>query len=418
MNKKTLSLLAFTPLLLASCGGGKTSTSSAVSSSSAISSIDSATGFAALKTGLKAFVNRDNFGFDYARPTHTTKSDNDFTLTYTPMENDTTTSSSVAASSASSSVATSSDVVDPKKPFTLGVSFFASDKDYPMNFYLNGAKDVVGDDVLAYTNLDYTTLRFAQGDKKPTNYSETGLTLYASMSSLFMDFSQLSSTTISAINSAVRSIKGNENWTFPEDQRAQVKIPDKVNSAITYFLPLTDYLPVLVDDVTKDLEEDYSATNSFGQSFAPDGDSILFKINITSFKSLYTLLVTSVKAVINSKGDEKTQFAEWTLINDSVLKPIKKYGDCLDTFNISSTLTYTAKGLDKIDFSLDLKANLDSLKTAYASDNPSGFVTVLNGGGTLKAVIDKAATIPTPTPALSTYPELPAITLTSGDQTA
>lgn len=432
MNQKTLSLLVLTPFILASCGGGNSSTnplnsssgtttssqgsatsSSLANSSSSLTSVDSATGFTALKSGLKAYAAHDNFGFKYARPSHTSKSDNDFVFTYTPIVNETTGTSSSAASSSSSS-----SMIDSSKPFTLGLSFFVSDSDYPVNFYLNGSKDVLGDDLLTYTYADWPTLRFAQGDKKPTNYSETSLTTYASMKAFYLDLSNFSGTTIDALNSAVRSIKGNETWTFPEGQRAQIKVPDKVNSAITYFLPLHDYLPTWIDGAVKYLQDDYAETNSFGSTFLGMGSSYVLKMNITSFKSLYTFLVTSVKAVINSKGTASEQLAEWTLINDSVLKPIKKYGDCLDTFNLTSTIAYSTSGLDNIDFSFDMKANLEALKSAYSDNSPSGFITSAAGGGNLKAVIDDDAKIPTPVPALSTYPEVPAIKFTSEDTPA
>lgn len=409
--KNLVAVLAL-PLLLSACGKGNSS------SSWAASSIDSETGFAALTKGLDAFVAHDKIGFGYTRPSDHTKMTDDFEITYTPVEQPATSSSSASSASVQGrklAAASSAPSINFSDPFTLGYTAGVSDETYPLQFLLNGLKDSVGDSILTGVIADFPSFGVKQGTSSPTYLTATGIKTYANLTAAYFDLSG-ASVLVSGINSLVQSTKGNESWAFPSDNRAKATFPSAIGSSLTYFVPLEEHLPALVGYLVDAMKSDVSDENTLKTTFTTSepqkgnaSSSSLFESpyvmsqSVSSFASLYNVVVTAIKKSVN--------FAQWTVINSSVLTPIKKFGDCLDSFSFNSETIFSEKGLDKISFSFEASANLDKLKTAYADSNPSGFVTALSGGGTLHALSGSAAAIPDPNPALSSYPEIPSIVL-------
>lgn len=410
-NLATKSLFLFGGLALVSCGGKP----SGVASSASLSSEEA---FSALASGLNAFFSHDSIGFDYSRHPDTVKKgkkSNDFSLTYTPVEQPVTSSSGESSGGTSAlaagTSASSSLPIDFSKPIVIGLSGFASDG-YPANCYVNGLSDSVGDSLLAYLHLDYPTILVSQGDATLLNSTENYVTNYLDLNSFYFDLNGLSSLEISAINSAVQSIPGNESWSFPSGNRGKAALNENVSSFLSFFLPIQHYLPSLTDAIVSSLKKDQEGDRSLDQKFSQSEEDITLSLALPSFAQAYTLLVDWTKAIIIAKtSDEFEQAAKFALINNSILKPIKKYGDCLSSFVLSASLTYSASGLKEASFVFDGAADLAKLKSAYSSDNPSGFVTAFHGAGILDFVVDDAAAIPTPTPALSTYPDIPSIKL-------
>lgn len=400
--------LVLSVIALASCGGQ-------ASSSSAISSISSDDALTALDSAFAAYFSHDSIGFNFSRHPDTIKNgkqSNDFSLTYTPVEKPTTPSSSEATTSASALLAeTSADSsaatdLDFSSPVTVGISGFASDN-FPANCYVNGLSDSLGGSLLAYLHLDYPTFTFAQGDDSPTRLSETALSTYLDINALYLDLSKISF--VSTLTSAIQQIPGNEKWEFPAGKRGKVALPSKVSSALSYFLPLQRYLPSLGTAVVQSLRNDQKGTKSLGLAFSQNEDGLTLNATISSFSKFYSLLVEWTKSMVATKGTLLEQAAEYALIDDSVLKPIQKYGNCLSTFSLSTSLVYRSTGLKQASFILDGAADLAKLKTSYADSDASGFVTAFHGAGVLDFVVDSDAAIPTPNPALATYPEIPAI---------
>jgi hypothetical protein len=409
-NLISQTFLVLSAVALASCGGK-------ASSSSTIASISSADALTVLDSAFAAYLSHDSLGFNFSRHPDTIKTgkqSNDFSLTYTPVEKQTTPTSSTSETSTSGSAlladasvtSSSSQALDLTSPVTIGISGFASD-DFPAKCYVNGLSDSVGNGLLGYFYLDYPTFSFTQGDNSPTRLSETALTTYLDINALYLDLSKISF--VSSITSAVQQIPGNESWEFPSGKRGKVALPSKASSAISYFLPLQQYLPSLGTAVVQSLKNDEKGTKSLGLAFSQNEDGITMTSTISSFSKFYSLLVEWTKSMVATKGTLLEQAAEYALIDDSVLKPIQKYGNCLSSFSLSLSLTYRATGLDKASFILDGAADLDKLKTSYADSDVSGFVTAFHGAGVLDFVVDADAAIPTPSPALSTYPEIPAI---------
>ncbi|MFA6620396.1 MAG: hypothetical protein WCS90_04625 [Bacilli bacterium] len=402
LTPKTLFLLG--GLALVSCGGKPSSVASSTS-------LGSDEAFSALASGLNAFFSHDKLGFNYSRHPDTVKSgkkSNDFSLTYTPVERPATSSSSAltAETSASSSLP-----IDFSKPIVIGLSGFAADG-FPANCYVNGLSDSVGDSLLAYAYLDYPTISASQGDSTLLNSTENYVTNYLDLNSFYFDLNGLSSLEISAINSAVQSIPGNDGWMFPSGNRGKAALNENVSSFLSFFLPIQHYLPSLTDAIISSLKKDQEGSRSLDQKFSQSEEGITLSLAVPSFARAYTLLVDWTKAMIIAKtSDEFEQAAKFALINNAILKPIKKYGDCLSSFILSASLTYSVSGLKEASFVFDGAADFMKLKAAYSSDNPSGFVTAFHGAGILGFVVDDAAAVPTPTPALSTYPDIPPVKL-------
>lgn len=414
-NRKNLILTLALPLFLSACGGKASS-----SVDSGEKSISNEAGFTALTAGLKAYVAHDKIGFGYTRPSANKGLNNDFEMTYTPVEQPASSSSSASASSsstASSAVtagadyaqSSSSPSINFSDPFTLGYSSNNAMGDYPITGFLNGLKDSVGDDLLGLLSFDYPSFSIKQGTSSATILTVPAIKTYLDVNSVYLDLSGASSL-VSAINSAVRSTKGNENWSFPSDGYGKKSLDGKIVSGLKYFLPLNQYLPTLVDDFVVTLKDDAKDENLLGTSFSQTGSTYAMKQSVTSFKGFYSALTTILKKVVSAKGTVLEQATEWSLLDNNILQPLKKYGDCLDTFNFDSVVTFSETNVDKIDFSFNASANLAKLKTAYAKENPSGFITKAFGGGTLHALSAADAAIPTPNPALSSYPDIPNLT--------
>lgn len=412
-NLTTKTLILLGSLALVSCGGKS-------SSSSVSSSLTPADVYSTLTNGLNAYFSHDQLGFNFSRHPDTVKSgkkSSDFSLTYTPVEKPATSSSESSGSESSASVlaadtsASSSLPIDFSKPIIVGLSGFASDS-YPANCYLNGLSDSVGDSLLGYFHLDYPTISVSQGESTLLNTTETYLTNYLDLNSFYLDLAGVSSLEIGALNSAVQSIPGNESWSFPKGNRGKVNLNSKLTSFLSYFLPIQHYLPSLTDAIVTSLKNDQNGSRALHQTYAQSEEGITLSLSIPSFARLYTMIVDWTKAVIVAEtSDTFEQAAKFALVNDAVLKPIKKYGDCLSTFTLAASLTYSSSGLKEAIFVVDGAADLAKLQAAYSSDDPSGFVTAFHGAGILDFVVDELAAIPTPKPALSTYPTIPAITI-------
>lgn len=407
-NLVSQTFLALSAIALASCGGK-------ASGSSAITSISPDDALSALDSAFAAYFSHDSIGFNFSRHPDTIKSgkqSNDFSLTYTPVEKPTTPSSSETSMSGSALLAEASSGsssvpgLDLSLPVTVGISGFASD-DFPANCYVNGLADSLGSSLLGYFHLDYPTFTFVQGDDSPTRLSETALSTYLDLNALYLDLSKISF--VSTLASAIQQIPGNEKWEFPAGKRGKVALPSKVSSALSYFLPLQRYLPGLGTAVVQSLKNDEKGPKSLGLAFSQNEDGLTLSATISNFSKFYSLLVEWTKSMVATKGTLLEQATEYALIDDSVLKPIQKYGDCLSTFSLSANLVYHSSGLKEASFILDGAADLAKLKTSYADSDASGFVTAFHGAGVLAFVVDAAAAIPTPTPALSSYPEIPAI---------
>lgn len=404
LTTKTLFLLA--SLSLVSCGGA--------SSSSASTSMSSDESFAALTSGLNSYFNHDDIGFNFSRHPDTIKNgkhSNDFSLTYAPVEQTSATSSSSGgASGVLAADTSSSSPLDLSQPSTIGISGWATDG-YPASCYLNGLKDeAMGSSVLGYAHLDYPTFTFTQGDNSPTSLSEVGVSAYLDLKAFYLDLSGISF--VSAINSAVQQIPGNEGWEFPSGRRGKTDLPKVLSDDMELFLPLDQYLMSLTPTIVKTLQDDYGTSKKMGLSFSYEGNDITLGTSFTSFSDFYTLFYTWTRAFFAPQTNQAGLLA-WSYVKSHFLEPIEKYGNCLSSFSLAGSLTYNKNGLSEARFVVDGTADDAKLKAAYASENPSGFVTAFHGAGVLGFVVDADAKIPEPKPALSTYPDIPAIKLTS-----
>jgi hypothetical protein len=396
--------------LVASCGG-KSSTSSAQSSSEA--PIDPATALLSFKSSLKNYAAKTNQLYRLSPLAHESKDEYDLGATFYTKETVTdtpVTSSGAVAASASTSVVNHG-------PFTFGANFDTENAE-AANLYFNNLDDAVGNDFLAALHLSYFSFVYEK-DESPVSVTDKAFDGYFNSKALYLNLSKAPNL-YTAINSAVQSTEGNANWSFPsstDGKLGKATFPDAVHSSITYQMPLKDAFGSFATALGEDIDSAYQNDESLF-SFAKTGDVFTLNAEMKSFSKFYRFVYTRAKDLCKKDASLIGGQSMWYFVNKYFLDPLEKIGNCVTTFDLKLSFDYTGSILNSFTYDFNLATDYAKMQTTFGNDETMPlYVTKLYGKAKVTTLYGSVATIPTPSPDFALYTEIPEIKTSSSSTT-